>query len=355
MNGQPPRAVAWLLGLLDAVGAGPVGKLPPATVRQCPAHADSSPSLSIGAGEKGQVLIKCHAGCSWEEILSALTIPACYLFTPPPVDPAAYARAFIRLTFPPLTFRAGHSPQASGYRLAAIHDYGPAHRVLRHRKGSSKTMEWETFRDGSWLPGLFGVPTSALPLYREPDVRKAVALGEPVLLVESESSVDAISGHYATTWAGGATSVKTGRLTEVLGDYPHLIVVPDNDPPGLAALATLTAHGLAPHVLMPSPGEDARDLLTTVGLDRFAELVGRTVRGRDLHKQVGPTGPTDAVGPPHMHGPTGDTTAPETTDPTSASGASSTHAAYLLSARRPTEERQRTHTHTPPHARPTPR
>ena len=30
----------------------------------CPAHADREPSLSIGLGEQGQVLLKCFAGCS---------------------------------------------------------------------------------------------------------------------------------------------------------------------------------------------------------------------------------------------------------------------------------------------------
>src|SRR5947209_18684890 len=43
----------------------------------CPAHADSEPSLSIGLGEQGQVLLKCFAGCSLERIVEAmgLTIP----------------------------------------------------------------------------------------------------------------------------------------------------------------------------------------------------------------------------------------------------------------------------------------
>jgi hypothetical protein len=37
----------------------------------CPAHADRQPSLSIGLGEQGQVLLKCFAVCSlaylWEK------------------------------------------------------------------------------------------------------------------------------------------------------------------------------------------------------------------------------------------------------------------------------------------------
>src|ERR1044072_1160233 len=31
---------------------------------KCPAHEDSSPSLSVKVGDDGRVLVKCHAGCS---------------------------------------------------------------------------------------------------------------------------------------------------------------------------------------------------------------------------------------------------------------------------------------------------
>lgn len=266
--------VAWFLAFLDAIGSGPVGKTPAATVRQCPAHDDAHPSLSIRQGDAGQVWIKCHAGCNWRAILAALSLPARYLYRPPPVDPARYAEAFCpKITFPPLSTRTGRSPQTAGYRLTAIHDYGPDHRVLRYRKGANKQLRWETRRGDVWMPSLFDLPTSALPLYREREIRMAVAAGEIVLLVESESSVDAMRGWYGCTWAGGANAVQLDRLRHVLGGYPHLVVIPDNDPPGLAALATLTAHGLAPHVLLPAPGEDARDLHTRVGPDRFRALV----------------------------------------------------------------------------------
>ena len=39
---------------------------------RCPAHADSNNSLSIGEGLDGQVLMCCHAGCTFEEIAHML-------------------------------------------------------------------------------------------------------------------------------------------------------------------------------------------------------------------------------------------------------------------------------------------
>lgn len=40
----------------------------------CPAHRDRTPSLSIGSGEGGKLLLKCHAGCEFTQILQALGI-----------------------------------------------------------------------------------------------------------------------------------------------------------------------------------------------------------------------------------------------------------------------------------------
>ena len=38
----------------------------------CPAHDDRTPSLSISDGPAGHVLVHCHAGCSQEDVVSAL-------------------------------------------------------------------------------------------------------------------------------------------------------------------------------------------------------------------------------------------------------------------------------------------
>src|SRR5258708_37320867 len=46
----------------------------------CPAHADRQPSLSIGLGEQGQVLLKCFAGCSLECIVEAMGLTITDLF-----------------------------------------------------------------------------------------------------------------------------------------------------------------------------------------------------------------------------------------------------------------------------------
>ena len=42
---------------------------------RCPAHDDHSPSLSIADGNGGRLLLKCHRGCDYEAIRSALDLP----------------------------------------------------------------------------------------------------------------------------------------------------------------------------------------------------------------------------------------------------------------------------------------
>lgn len=46
----------------------------------CPAHDDRNPSLSISLGEKGKILLHCHAGCSTEAVLDALGMTMADLF-----------------------------------------------------------------------------------------------------------------------------------------------------------------------------------------------------------------------------------------------------------------------------------
>ena len=39
---------------------------------KCPAHDDRHASLSVGAGDDGRILMKCHAGCSTQSVLAVL-------------------------------------------------------------------------------------------------------------------------------------------------------------------------------------------------------------------------------------------------------------------------------------------
>jgi putative DNA primase/helicase len=49
-------------------------------IAKCPAHDDQKPSLSINEGADGRALVKCHAGCSTDDVLATLGLTRRDLF-----------------------------------------------------------------------------------------------------------------------------------------------------------------------------------------------------------------------------------------------------------------------------------
>lgn len=294
---ERPNPYAWVFGLLVALGAGHLVHADRDGLRrstwQCPAHVDDSPSLSLAEASDGRALIHCHAGCDTFTVMAALSCPVRYLSAVPQTTPEQYAAAFSRRrTFPPMRSHSGG--ETSNARHEAFHPYGDRWRMERRRTPSgSKTCTWET-RDGAgaWIPGMRGATAATLPLYNERDIHGAVALEEPVLLVESESSVDALTARcwYATTWAGGASSPPMDTIRRVLGGYDQVVVIGDADAAGRGCVDRLHAAGVAPHVLFSDvDGEDARDLHHRVGPERFALLVDAALAvPTDMYLQIGP-------------------------------------------------------------------
>lgn len=41
-------------------------------IARCPAHGDKNPSLSLSDGEGDRLLARCHAGCSFTDIIDAM-------------------------------------------------------------------------------------------------------------------------------------------------------------------------------------------------------------------------------------------------------------------------------------------
>lgn len=57
----------------------------------CPAHDDQNPSLSVSLGQRGQILVHCHAGCSAEEVVQALGLKMTDLFPPSSLSPLPHS------------------------------------------------------------------------------------------------------------------------------------------------------------------------------------------------------------------------------------------------------------------------
>ena len=171
---------------------------------QCPAHDDQHPSLSIAEGDDGRVLLKCHAGCTTEEIVEKLDLNISDLFPPK------------------LRSQRRHIVHGYDYR---DEDGGLLYQVTRYEP---KGFRQRRPKEGGWIWNMKDVQRV---LYRLPELRAADPK-EPVFVTEGEKDADRLAdlGLVATTNVGGAGKWRT-EYTEELQDRV-LVLLEDNDAAG---------------------------------------------------------------------------------------------------------------------------
>src|SRR5690349_3599552 len=112
---------------------------------QCPSHQDDKASLSVAAGTDGKIILKCFAGCSFEQITEAGKIDPRELFNNGSGEPDRVVKTYSYV-------------DENGLEL---------YRVSRT---ASKRFFQERFENGRYVPGLNGV--RRVP-YRLPEVIKS--------------------------------------------------------------------------------------------------------------------------------------------------------------------------------------
>ena len=166
----------------------------------CPAHDDSNPSLSINEGADGRVLIKCHAGCTIEDVLTEVGLK---------LSDLRPTKKRIVATYPYL--------DVQGTLLYECVRYEPK----EFRQRSPKP-------EGGWNWSTKGIERV---LYHLPELVKAKA-SRSVFVVEGEKDADALSELklVATCNIGGA-----GKWCDEYSTYlkdRHVVILPDNDEAG---------------------------------------------------------------------------------------------------------------------------
>lgn len=173
---------------------------------KCPAHEDDNPSLSIGTGDGGKLLVKCHAGCSTTDVLEAVDLKMSDLF---PADESGFAA-----------------------RFSETYDYRDEEGTLLFQAVRLKSPK--TFRQrrpdgaGNWSWTLGDVRRV---LYRLPELLASPA-DTRVFIVEGEKDVERLAqlNVLATTNPMGA-----GKWEHV-DDEPlrgrQVVILPDNDDAG---------------------------------------------------------------------------------------------------------------------------
>ena len=236
---HPPESHDCLTNFIDALrqhGRDPIETNPGEWMARCPAHDDSTPSLSITRSDDGRVLAHCFAGCENAEVLKTLGLSPQAMF-PRPSDETIPSRAKNKekSIYP--------SPEAAIEWL--VSKYGPpttfyvyessdgaeVFRIYRFDFTDAKTGKPDKeFRpvcptEKGWV---LGKPTGPLPLYRLREVIQATT----VWVCEGEKAADALRGLgvTATTSAFGAKSPGKTDWSALSGK--EVILMPDNDEPG---------------------------------------------------------------------------------------------------------------------------
>lgn len=173
---------------------------------KCSGHDDGNPSLSVD-GTSDRALIKCHAGCELDDILSALDLTKADLFD----EPAKKAdKPEIVATYPYVG--------ADGEVLFYVKRFMPKD-FRQCRPGPDGELIWKT-------RGVEKVP------YRLPDLIAGVEADRWIMIVEGERDVDHLRslGIVATTNSGGA-----GKFDPKFAHYfkeAKVAILPDADDVG---------------------------------------------------------------------------------------------------------------------------
>ncbi|KKN24087.1 hypothetical protein LCGC14_0898340 [marine sediment metagenome] len=245
-------------------------------VALCPAHDDKNPSLKIDRGRDGAALIKCHAGCGAQEIVSAIELKMSDLFMP---FGNGNGRAASRAQPKPKPVYA--SPQVWAARQEGI----PTFYEYRNRDGElvmvvarldtddGKTF-WPLHPSGDgWV---VEDPPGPLTLYQ----LLGLADAQRVFVVEGEKCVDAATKaglRGTTTSSHGSGSPYKTDWTPLAGK--DVVILPDNDKDGrkyaqrVAALVTEAGAASVKIIELPGllPKGDIVDYLA--GLDDPSDYV----------------------------------------------------------------------------------
>ena len=185
---------------------------------KCPAHEDQHASLSVSEGDDGRILLKCHVGCTPQEIVSELGLTISDLCSDDKTAPAS-------------------KPE-----IVARYNYTDIDGNLLNQKTrfSDKSFSWSHKENGKWTRGHKGNPV----LYNLP----ALKSNGTVYVVEGEKDVETMkrNGFISVCGAHGAGSSKwLSQYTEALKGR-NVVVIPDNDTQG-KNFAVETCNALAGH------------------------------------------------------------------------------------------------------------
>lgn len=238
-----------------------------------PAHDDRVPSLSIAIGDSGTLLLHCHGGCQYEDIVASLGLGR----------PAQSQTK-------PRNGKSESQKHGHGCRVVSSRNIPGKHYeycdidghvvMIVARQDNPKSFRPYYQHGGGWT---MGDPPGALRLYN----LSALADAKLVYVCEGEKDADALNGIglTATTSAHGAKSAKRTDWSPLAGKY--IIILPHNDKAGAGyakdAVGLLKPLGSEIRIVdLPglTHGQDVFDWLAGLGegieaIEALAELAAQ--------------------------------------------------------------------------------
>jgi hypothetical protein len=204
---------------------------------RCPAHDDRQASLSIGEGDAGRVLLKCHAGCDHKAVLAALGLEERDLFDADSSRPATTKKKSSSSKLAGKAYATADAAQKAYERTlgaaSRVYEYEVAGelvgRVLRwDRPDGKKEIRPLSLHADGWRLEHMAEPR---PLYMAHVVGQA--RGSALCVVEGEKCVLALSGGLgllATTSSGGSNAASKSDWSPLAGR--EVVILPDADEAG---------------------------------------------------------------------------------------------------------------------------
>ena len=217
-----------------------------------PRGQDKNPSLSLTDGNDGKLLVRCHKGCTFDDVMAALRSRGLLEDERPHVRstadiiagmaarsarpaPRTYSteETFMQAEAQVEPLRRGRAWDPLEYERSHIyHDAtgNPCRLVAVKRKpdGDKAVVQFGRLADGTWDDK---APKGPMVPYRLPDLLAAQGMS-PVFIVEGEKDAETLEflGHLATTNPNGALNWH-GDLNQFFVGL-EILIVPDADKTG---------------------------------------------------------------------------------------------------------------------------
>lgn len=232
-------------------------------VARCPAHEDRVNSLSLKEGK----YIKCHAGCTYREIMDALREGEGALSSSSPRPRWKDGEVHEPDQSPGPNSLSRSARPADPNNFPMVYDYVDENGVLLFKVCRTWDKRFFQCHPSFDSPtGFFwGLGDVRRVPYRLPRLRRAVEAAQTVYVVEGEKDVHAVekAGGVATCCPMGAGKWRE-EFNEIF-DGAYVIVVPDMDKSGKAhaddVVNQLLMWAEEIHLCAPQSGKDVHDHL----------------------------------------------------------------------------------------------